>query len=215
MTKRRTSTDVQSLERQVERGSFFSHTALGKGFLRLHELESFVYGLLDVLVTKQAVTSDEVELAVHNVRSRLSESGDVPNTGVVMRVDPTEEEPRPPTLVNCAERMHVCHAICCKLDFPLTVSEIESGAVKWDLGRPYYIRHEASGFCAHNMQATGGCGIYANRPAVCRGYSCANDQRIWKDFDKMELNTEWLSANLSGANGAPQFMQAMVRQVEG
>ena len=214
MTKRRTSTDVQSLERQVERGSFFSHTALGKGFLRLHELESFVYGLLDVLVTKQAVTSDEVELAVHNVRSRLSESGDVPNTGVVMRVDPTEEEPRPPTLVNCAERMHVCHAICCKLDFPLTVSEIESGAVKWDLGRPYYIRHEASGFCAHNMQATGGCGIYANRPAVCRGYSCANDQRIWKDFDKMELNTEWLSANLSGANGAPQFMQAMVRQVE-
>ncbi len=215
MTKRRTSTDVQSLERQVERGSFFSHTALGKGFLRLHELESFVYGLLDVLVTKQAVTSDEVALAVHNVRSRLSESGDVPNTGVVMRVDPTEEAPRPPTLVNCAERMHVCHAICCKLDFPLTVSEIESGAVKWDLGRPYYIRHEASGFCAHNMQATGGCGIYANRPAVCRGYSCANDQRIWKDFDKMELNTEWLSANLSGANGAPQFMQAMVRQVEG
>jgi hypothetical protein len=32
---------------------------------------------------------------------------------------------------------------------------------------------------------------------VCRGYSCANDPRIWKDFERMELNAEWITANLS------------------
>ena len=59
-----------------------------------------------------------------------------------------------------------------------------------------FIRHEVDGYCTHHHRAGGGCGIYANRPGVCRRYSCANDSRIWKDFDQMELNTEWIAANL-------------------
>jgi hypothetical protein len=41
--------------------------------------------------------------------------------------------------------------------------------------------------------------VYADRPGVCRHYSCANDERIWKDFENMELNHEWLDANLGDA----------------
>ena len=46
--------------------------------------------------------------------------------------------------------MHVCQAVCCKLDFALTADEVENGVLRWDLGRPYLIRHEADGWCAHN-----------------------------------------------------------------
>ena len=34
-------------------------------------------------------------------------------------------------------------------------------------------------------------------PPVCRRYTCRNDGRIWKDFDRMELNGEWISENLA------------------
>ena len=92
--------------------------------------------------------------------------------------------------------MHVCHAVCCKLNFALTAPEVEGGAAKWDLGFPYMIRHESNGYCTHNDTATGRCGIYADRPGVCRRYSCATDTRIWKDFDNMELNEDWIRENL-------------------
>ena len=37
-----------------------------------------------------------------------------------------------------------------------------------------------------------------DRPSVCRSYTCADDDRIWKDFDAMELNHEFIDAKLSG-----------------
>jgi hypothetical protein len=35
------------LERQVERGSFFTRAALGSNAIRLNEIKSFTYGLID------------------------------------------------------------------------------------------------------------------------------------------------------------------------
>jgi Fe-S-cluster containining protein len=99
--------------------------------------------------------------------------------------------------VDCAARMHVCHAVCCRLKFPLSCGEVDAGKVKWDIGHPYIIRHDSSGWCAHNDRETGCCGVYDDRPAVCRRYSCAGDQRIWKDFDAMVLNQEWIDENLT------------------
>lgn len=94
--------------------------------------------------------------------------------------------------VDCDARMHICKAACCSLPFPLSAAEVESGKVKWDLGHPYVIRHSAEGFCVHNDRSTGSCGVYDHRPGVCRGYSCAEDDRIWLDFDNMILNEEYL-----------------------
>jgi Fe-S-cluster containining protein len=115
--------------------------------------------------------------------------------GIALRVE--GEQLAPPAQVNCAERMHICHAVCCKLNFALTAEEVDAGKVKWDLGFPYIIRHDADGLCTHNDRATGGCGVYADRPGICRRYSCANDRRIWKDFERMELNSEWLDEHVS------------------
>lgn len=69
--------------------------------------------------------------------------------------------------------------------------------LKWDLGRPYYIRHESDGLCTHSERGTGKCGVHKDRPVFCRNYSCANDKRIWKDFEKMELNHEWIDQNVN------------------
>ena len=81
--------------------------------------------------------------------------------------------------------------------------------VKWDLGRPYFIRHEASGYCTHIDPATLACRIYGDRPAVCRGYSCAGDDRIWLDFEAMVLNVEWIEAHVRPTG--PHFIGPLMR----
>ncbi len=198
--------ELDQLGRQVERGSLFTHSALGRGFVRLRELESFVYGLIDALIARDVVTQDEIADAVASVRRQLDASGEIPEPGVALRVETTD--PAPPVAVDCNARMHVCHAVCRKLEVALSADEVEEGKAKWDLGRPYLLRHERDGLCTHNDRETRRCGIYGDRPFPCRRYSCAHDERIWKDFEKMELNHEWLEENLSESR--PRLRHAMV-----
>jgi Fe-S-cluster containining protein len=77
---------------------------------------------------------------------------------------------------------------------------------------PYHIRHEATGFCTHLRDSPRGCGVYEHRPAICRRYSCAGDERIWKDFDGMVLNEEWINANLGGTT--PRLAAAQMVPVD-
>lgn len=186
---------LAEVERQVERGSLFTHTALSTNAERLYETEALVLGLLDTLVGKGVIGEQEVADAAKSVRDALQERGEAIGAGLIMRVD-AEEDKDKFTPVDCSARMHICHAVCCKLHFALTAEEIEGGKAKWDLGQPYHIRQEADGTCTHNERATGRCGIYSDRPRICRTYSCANDDRIWKDFDNMVLNQEWIDQNL-------------------
>lgn len=113
---------------------------------------------------------------------------------LVLRLDDGAAR-RPTVPVDCDARMQICQAVCCKLDFALTREEVLAGQVRWDLARPFFVGRATSGYCVHNDRRTGGCTVYADRPSICRRWSCANDARIWKDFDHLELNVEWLSAN--------------------
>jgi Fe-S-cluster containining protein len=72
------------------------------------------------------------------------------------------------------------------------------------------VRHDESGYCVHN-DASRRCTVYDDRPRPCRVYSCADDPRIWKDFDAMELNEEWLDDHVVGRT-RPLLLQAMLAQ---
>ena len=161
------------------------------------------------MLAKGVVSAEEVESAARAIGDEMAARGDIPTKMVALRVDPPSQSAV--TRVDCSERMPICKAICCKLDFALTSSEVEAGRVKWDLGRPYYIRHDASGFCHHNDRSSGGCGVYAERPAICKTYSCANDRRIWKDFERRELNVEWLEKNLASAD-RPRLLRVLMQR---
>jgi Fe-S-cluster containining protein len=202
---------LAELERQLERANIFGHSALGESFLRLGELEALVHGLTDALLAKGVVAEADISAAVANVRRQLTERGELNGARTMVRVDQPVADP--PTKVDCQARLPICHAVCCKLDFALSVTELESGKIKWDLGRPYFIRHDHHGACVHLDPISGGCRIYADRPGVCQRYSCAHDSRIWKDFEKMELNHEWIDANLS-AGTEPRVLRALMHAPE-
>jgi Fe-S-cluster containining protein len=186
----------------------FTQAVFQKSFTRLSVVEAMLKELVDTLEAKGVVVADELPgvsaaaaeaeaRAAHaEQRSDAERSMRWPNISI--RVDP--EEPDPTETVDCDARMHVCHAVCCKLKFALTSDEVEAGLVKWDIGHPYVIRHSSSGYCTHNDPSSGGCTIYNDRPMLCRLYSCRRDTRIWKDFDNMVLNQEWIDEHIGGAD---------------
>jgi Fe-S-cluster containining protein len=198
---------VDELERQVERGIAFTHTVLTEQTARANENEAVVNGLVDVLIRRGVVGSDELLAAIEAVRAESAEKGQLASVGAAIRMD---GPPGEPATVDCEARLHICRAACCRLPFALSTEEIEARHISWDLGRPYFNRRGTDGYCHRCDAETHACGIYDERPAVCRAYSCATDQRIWNDFEAMELNHEWIDAHLGGDELGPVeiFMDA-------
>jgi Fe-S-cluster containining protein len=206
---------VAELDRQVERGSFFTQAVLQRGFSRLDQAETLLTRLVEALADRGVIDPEELGYSVTRVPAGTPEApggpgddeelpdvpppaepgeGGIAWPSVALRVD--DPEASAGLEVDCDARMHICKAVCCRLKFPLSCDEVDSGTVKWDLGHPYVIRHESSGYCTHNDTATGGCRIYEDRPGVCRRYSCAGDTRIWSDFEHMVLNQDWIDEHL-------------------
>jgi Fe-S-cluster containining protein len=210
---------LAEVERQMERGSQFTQAALREVIERLSTVEANLTKVVGFLSGSEAESGEdgsEAALVGAPADAAGAASAEEPGAGegdrdeeieglssqmratwpaIALATEPEGAEPR--VEVNCDERMHICHAVCCKLNFALTAEEVESGKVKWDLGFPYFIRHGSNSYCSHNDTATGRCNVYADRPGVCRRYSCAHDTRIWKDFDNMVLNEEWIRENLA------------------
>ncbi len=194
----KTATDQTALKlTQLERGYKFSHSVIGESMLRTSELQVLLHGLIDTLLAKGITTEAELFTAMQIVRDELAKRDELDWQRAMIRKDATEDN-KPVAEVDCKGRLHLCKSACCKLDFALSVLELEAAEIKWDLGRPYFIRHDSGGYCTHLDWATGGCTVYEKRPGVCRNYSCSKDERIWLDFDNMKLNHEWIDANLSG-----------------
>jgi Fe-S-cluster containining protein len=193
---------VAELDRQVERGSFFTQAVFQRGFSRIEQAETLLSRLVDLLAERGVVEFVDLGLAPTPGGDGSGGDGADSQSGiswpaVTLRVDDPDQGSECESSVDCGARMHICQAVCCRLKFPLSCEEVDSGAVKWDLGHPYIVRHESNGYCTHNDPATGGCLIYGHRPAVCRRYSCAGDTRIWSDFDGMVLNQAWIDEHLA------------------
>lgn len=193
---------VAELERQVERGSMFNQAVFQKSFTRLSLVEAAVREVVEVLVARGVVGGEDLP----DARAALQETAPRPGTeagpftklpwpAVAIRVDPVEE-PRPDP-VDCTARLPICQAVCCRLKFALSQEEVEKGRVKWDIGHPYVIRQDSTGYCCHNNAETHTCSVYEDRPKLCRRYSCRGDDRIWADFDAMVLNTQWIEDHLA------------------
>lgn len=89
--------------------------------------------------------------------------------------------------IDCASIIPICKARCCTLSVYCSAQDLDERVVRWDYARPYRIRKREDGYCAHSEPDSRRCGIYEQRPAICRTYDCRQDRRIWADFDKRIL----------------------------
>ncbi|HUH03346.1 MAG TPA: YkgJ family cysteine cluster protein [Kofleriaceae bacterium] len=172
---------------------------------RVNEAEARYHGTIDKFAILDA-ERDEVRAEVEGTRRlvrtlceilikrgglneghrRLLErvSGRAAAAGQVVRLKVVEEDKRAIAGpgIDCASLLHLCRARCCTMTVELTREDIADG-IKWEIDRPYVLRHDADGWCHHIDRGTGGCHVYDARPSTCRKFDCRNDARIWIDFD--------------------------------
>jgi Fe-S-cluster containining protein len=194
-------TALDEIERQMRHASFFTQASFEQHGRLTSKLDVYLSSVIELLLDRGVLDAEELAKAVdanreehsQEAKARYETDGTLPAWPTVMvRQDDPDQPDIPEIEVDCEARMHICKAVCCSLPFPLSAAEVEAGDVKWDLGHPYVIRQNADGYCVHNDRSNGHCDVYHRRPGVCRGYSCAHDERIWKDFDNMVLNHEYL-----------------------
>lgn len=189
-----TSLSVGELAQNVERGFLGTHTQLSQSFGELFQLTARLTGLAELLVEKGVLQAAEIQGAVEKASAQLQRSEFGRGLSFALLSGRPDKYHVAPAQVNCAERLPYCRSACCSLDVVLSPQDVEEGAVRWDLGHPYQLRRSGDGYCCHLQRGSGGCEVYDRRPYVCRSYSCADDKRIWLDFEKMIPNDETLAA---------------------
>jgi len=97
--------------------------------------------------------------------------------------------------IDCADRVPLCRAVCCRFPFALTEKEVREGVIRWNFGRPYLIARGADGYCAHFDRDKSTCKIREDRPVSCRLFDCRTDPRwpVWDDFEAKSVNADLLN----------------------
>ena len=197
---------AEELRQEVVDGLRYVHHQLGANTGKALETASFLYALIELLMKKGLLTEQELNEQKVEIAKRLVEKFRELGMGAVFQDSEHDKYTfgEKEVKIDCENRIPLCKAACCRLTFALSRQDIEEGIVKWDLGRPYMIAHDADGYCRHLDRRACRCSVYANRPVPCRAYDCRKDKRIWADFDKgiINPNLEELFRNGEHANGS-------------
>jgi len=182
---------TERLREEVAQGLLYAHSRANVNSSKLLEVSAFSYALIELLAERGVITVEELDERKEQVGKRLAEKFAERGMGVALTAEESDADGRPPKAeIDCENRLHLCHAACCRLRFALTVRDVEEGRVKWNLGQPYMIRQGEDGYCHHLDRSDHRCGIYEHRPFVCRAYDCRSDKRIWEDFDGGVISPE-------------------------
>jgi hypothetical protein len=181
---------IDALRREVTQGFLDSHLRSDKNAGKALEIASFCYALIELLQEKGLLTFEELNDRQKTVRQRLVKRFEEQGIGLVALQDFTQDKYAftEEVEIDCASRLHLCRAACCRLELALSKQDIEEGILKWDLGRPYMIARGVDGYCRHLDRGTYRCTVRQHRPIPCRGYDCRKDERIWLDFEQGVIN---------------------------
>jgi Fe-S-cluster containining protein len=84
--------------------------------------------------------------------------------------------------IDCASRIHLCEARCCRFSVSLSEQDIRDN-IPWVIDQPYMLPRDPKTKKCVCMDEAGACTIYEKRPASCRVYDCRRDPRVWVDFE--------------------------------
>lgn len=165
----------------LEDGLKFNHIVGQTLRDELAQTNSRVFAVLDLLIAKGVVSFTEIE----ELQERQSEQAELSIEMVPqVQIAPVNEKYEPGLLthIDCADRTDLCGAPCCRVPFPLSVEDLDEGAVRWDYFRPYTIAQREDGRCVH-LSDDRRCGIYDQRPVFCRLFDCRGVEEVWTDFE--------------------------------
>jgi Fe-S-cluster containining protein len=178
-------------DRQAELGMMFTHSVMSATTQELLAAASSLYALIDLLLEQGVIDRDDLNARREAMLATLSKKVEESGLGFYLNQQhPDKYAMTDLPEIDCAERIPLCQAACCKLRFPLSRQDVEEGTVRWDLGQPYWNLQTREGYCVHCDVDDRHCAVYEKRPAPCRAYDCRQDERIWIDFDAMIVNPD-------------------------
>ena len=181
------------LRAEVSDAIRYAHTRLNTNATRTYEASAFLYALVELLSEKGLITIEDLDARKEVVGERLTQQYRAKALGVMLQ-DPEIDKYTYSEVaeVDCASKLHLCKAACCRLPFALSRQDLSERVVHWDLGRPYLIAQGTNSYCVHLSCETKQCTIREQRPLPCRAYDCRKDPRIWVDFDAGIPNSDIL-----------------------
>ncbi len=175
--------EPDAIRKDLNGGLRFLHTMSMQTKNEVVEANAQLSALVEELVSHSLIDLRALEQRRNKSRTREAERAmEQAHVNVSENVDKYTLTDLP--VIDCEARIPLCKGRCCKLFFALSFQDLDEHVVKWDYSKPYNIRHREDGYCVHNDPQTRGCGVYTNRPAICRSYDCSKDVRIWIDFEK-------------------------------
>ena len=146
--------------------------------LGIAELQQQIETLIEIMVAAGTLRPGHAELiAKLRRRVEVARKAEVELSSAEDKYAVTGEP------IDCESRMPLCHARCCGLTIQLSRQDLAEGQLAWEIDRPYVLARAPDGYCVHLGRDDGHCQRYEHRPAICRGYSCRTDKRIWLDFE--------------------------------
>jgi hypothetical protein len=151
--------------------AFYTHTRLNANQRKTLEAASFLYALIELLSERGLITIDELDARKAAVVERLKEQIRREGDGAMFQ-DPEYDKYNfeHAAEIDCANRVHLCHATCCRLPFALSHQDVREGIVHWNLGQPYLISRTA--MATAHMIATRVRHLY-QPPCPCRASTAA------------------------------------------
>jgi Fe-S-cluster containining protein len=179
------------LRQEVAGGLRYGHARANANTAKLLEVSAFAYAAIELLAERGLISIEELDQRKKVIADRLVEKFQKDGIGAAYQDPELEKYSFEGSVeIDCASRLHLCKAACCRLRFALSRQDVEEGIVQWEFSHPYFIAHGEDGYCRHLDRGCLRCTIHANRPVPCRGYDCRNDQRIWSDFEQHLVSPE-------------------------
>jgi Putative zinc- or iron-chelating domain len=173
----------------VLRGLLYAHDRANANTATLHETSSTLDAVVELLVAEGILDPDRLATARAATAPKRERQFYERGMAVAMQsFDDSKYAFEGGAEIDCAGRLPLCGAACCKLPVALSKEDVEEGVLRWELGRPYLLLHDADHHCHHLDRGTHRCGAYGARPIPCRAYDCRRDDRIWIDFEAGIVN---------------------------
>jgi len=182
---------ARDLRAEMVEGLLYIHGRLSANTGKILESASFLYALIELLHEKGLLSIDELDARKQLVGERLADQFRQNGTGILLQEPEYDKYTfQDETKIDCAGRIHLCQAACCRLPFALSRQDVREGIIHWNLGRPYIIAQDEDGYCHHLERGACRCSVRQHRPVPCRAYDCRSEKRIWLDFDSMLVNPD-------------------------
>src|SRR5262245_51069467 len=181
----------EEIRAEVAGGLRYTHTRANANTAKLLEVASFAYAAIELLSERGLISIEELDQRKKIIADRLVEKFRQEGIGAAYQDPEHEKYSFEATVeIDCARRIHLCKAACCRLRFALSGQDVEEGIVQWDFSHPYFIASGEDCYCRHLDRGCMGCSIHKNRPVPCRAYDCRQDKRIWSDFEQRIVSPE-------------------------